>query len=404
MTLLICSCQESTQLVFYDKNAPAPVPIDLATVSVENLPGKSVLKYTVPDDENLLYVKAVFETSPGIERQTQSSKFVDTLAVEGFADAGEYPIKLYSVGKNEKVSDAVEIMVSPLIPPLAEAFSSLNLIAVFGGVAGTFSNPQKAAIKAVLMADTANIGEPYFLQSFIINNSKAEFNVRGLESKTSKYFVYLMDRWGNKTETKEYELTPLYEERLDKTLWKEHKLDSDFRNVYNNDRGFAFTNLFSDYISPWNNLAGAFLPEAALFPRYFTIDLGVIAKLSRLNLVPWWWMIYETTPRNFEIYGTLSLNPGDDLTGDEWQLIGQFETYKPSGNDPRTITQEDIDFAWPGGFNIDIKPSDIQPDPYFSVRIIRFKIISNWRNTDGTTEDDDGFSIDELTFWGTIEK
>lgn len=357
------------------------------------------MKYTIPQDDNLLYVKAVYETAPGIERQVQSSRFVDTLAIEGFANAGNYSVKLYSVGKNEKESEPIEITVSPLTPPLMEAFPSLNMIAVFGGIEGSFSNPHNAALKAVLMADTANIGKPVFLQSYTINNQNAVFSIRGLKTKPAKYYVYLVDRWGNKTETKEYELTPLYEERLDKNLWKEHKLASDFKKQYEDAGDLYFiTHLFSDYIAPWGGYYGFFYPEITRFPNYFTIDLGVTAKLSRLNLVPWWWLIYNDFPRIFEIYGTTSLNPGDNLDDDEWKLIGQFETYKPSGDDPSVITQDDINFAWPGGINIDIKPSESQPDPYFPVRIIRFKIISNWSNTEKS------YSIDELTIWGQIEE
>lgn len=399
MGMLFLSCQESESLIYYDANAAAPIAIDANTLSVENLAGKSILKYAVPTDDNLLYVKAVYEVSPGVERQTQSSRFVDTLAIEGLVDAKDYTVSLYTVGKNKKESSPTLVTVSPQTSPLAEAFPSLNLIATFGGIEGTFSNLHKAALKAVLMADTADTGDPVFLQSFVINNPNASFSLRGLDAESTKFYVYLMDRWGNKTETKAYDLTPLYEERLDKRLWKEYKLPSDFRGPHENSPGYAFTGLFNDYIDPWDGWTGGmFLPEYVQYPRYFTIDLGVTAKISRFNLVPWWWRIYDTTPRHFEVYGSAIPNPGDDLNGEEWRLLGKFETTKPSGGDPGIITQEDINFAWPGGINIDVKPSELQPDPYFPVRIIRFKIISSWSNSPTV------MALDELTIWGEVAK
>ena len=127
MLKILFGCQESTALIFYDENAPAPISIDVNSITVENLSGKSILKYIVPHDENLLYVKAIYESAPEVIREAQSSRFVDTLALEGFAKEGDYNVKLYSVGKNKKESDPVSITVSPLIPPIVEAFPSLNV-------------------------------------------------------------------------------------------------------------------------------------------------------------------------------------------------------------------------------------------------------------------------------------
>lgn len=396
--MIVISCEESANLIYYDKDAPAPAMIEVSSITVENLHGKAVLRYTVPLDENLLYVKAIYESSPGIEREATSSRFADTLALEGFSRAGDYSVKLYTVGKNEKETGPESITVSPLAPPIEDAFSSLHMIATFGGVEGAFSNVHQAPLKAVLYADLENTGEPTFLQSFVIANPSARFTIRDLPSTPAKFFVYLIDRWGNKSETKEYTLTPLFEERLDKTLWKEYKLPSDFQDTAeNNYHGYRFTHLFSGVICPKNHWAGNFIPVVLSLPSYFTIDLGVTAKISRFNMVPWWSSIYARYPKVFEIYGSAIPNPGDDLDGSEWKLIGRFRSYKPSGDDFAIRTEEDRAFIWPDGENFDVKPSDLQPDPYFPVRVIRFKIIETWwgRLT---------YSIDELTMWGEIVK
>lgn len=393
---ILYSCDETKPLIYVNEEPPAPRTVDVNTVKVKNLAGKVILSYEVPEDDNLLYVKSIYEVSPGVKRRAQSSRFVDTLALEGFARAGDFTVDLYSVGKNGKESDPVVVNVSPLTPPLVESFPSLAVIATFGGVEGHFDNPHKEALKAVVMADTADTGEPVFLQSFVINNPNAVFSIRDLPSKPSKYYVYLMDRWGNKSETKQFNLTPLFEQKLDKSLWKEHKLLSDFQNTLeNNYWGFTFKGMFDNTICPTNGWQNTFIPEVRPMPNYFTLDLGVTTKLSRFNVVPFWNYLYRDYPRTFEIYGTTYSNPGDDLEGDEWKLIGKFESYKPSGQDPSVITAEDKAFLWPNGENFDVKPSECQVDPYFPVRIIRFKITRLWHN-------DNRWSFDELTIWGEV--
>jgi hypothetical protein len=403
MLFLFCfavfmACEEDKKLIYYDKDAAAPAVIDANTVTVENFAGKSVLRYNIPVDNNLLYVRAEYESAPGVGRQAQSSRYTDTLAVEGFAAAGDYVVKLFSVGKNEKESVPVTVTVSPLTPPVAEAFPSLDIFATFGGIEGIFSNFSGQPLKVVLMIDSTG-NEPEFMQSFMIDNPDAKFSIRGLSAKPMRFFAYLMDRWGNKTDTKTYTLTPLFEEALDKTLWKEHKLPSDFPRAIENDRpGYAFPNLFSGVICPRGLWDGNFIPDNSSFPSTFTIDLGVEARLSRFNMIPWIFWIYTSHVREFEVYGTASRNPGDDLNGGDWALIGKYKSWKPSGEDPLVITDDDRNYAWPGGENFDVKASEDQPNPYFPVRIVRFKIMNTWENGEKQ------YSIDELSIWGDIVK
>jgi hypothetical protein len=403
MSFLFCfavfmACEEEKKLIYYDGSAAAPAVIDAGTVTVENFAGKSVLRYNIPVDDNLLYVRAEYESAPGVVRQAKSSRFTDSLAVEGFAAAGDYEIKLFSVGKNEKESRPVTVIASPLTPPVVEAFPSLNIIATFGGIEGYFSNLSGQPLKVVLMMDSTG-NEPEFMQSFMIDNPNAKFSIRGLPSKPIRFFAYMMDRWGNKTDMKAYTLTPIFEERLDKTRWREFKLPSDFQNTLeNNYVGYRFTGIFDNVISPWDGWFNTFIPDIHSLPSMFTIDLGVEARLSRINMIPWWQWIYTYYPREFEVYGTASRNPGDDLNGGDWTLIGKFKSWKPSGEDPLVITADDQNYAWPGGENFDVKSSDEQPDPYFPVRMLRFRITRIW------DEQLIFYSIDELFIWGEIIK
>ena len=394
---LFVACNEEQRRLYYDEDAPAPVAVDHSSVTIENYEGWSVLRYKVPDDENLLYVRAEYESAPGVVRHSKSSRFTDTIGVQGFIAAGDYEVKLFSVGKNEKESAPVTVTVSPLTPPVVEAFPSLYLIAVFGGVEGYFTNPSGQPLKVTLLMDSVG-GELQFVQSYTIDNPEAKFTLRGLPVKEMRFAAYLTDRWGNRTETKEYTLTPMFEERLDKKLWKEHKLPSDFDVPYSHpSTTYQFKGLFDDIICPMGSYGNIFVFPGRPFPQTFTLDLGVEANLSRFNLIPWWSHIYLGFPRIFELYGSASGNPGDDINGGDWQLIGKFQSWKPSGENRNLITQEDKDYIWPGGENYDVKPSEDVPDPYFSVRMLRIRVLETWNGG--------GFcAMDELTIWGGIAK
>jgi hypothetical protein len=400
LLLVFAACKEDEKLVYYDKDAPAPAVIDAGAVTVKNLAGRSVIRYEIPVDDNLLFVRAEYESAPGIVRQSKSSRFTDTLAVEGFAAAGDYEVKLFSVGKNEKESGPVTITVSPLTPPVVEAYTSLNIIATFGGIEGSFSNLSGQPLKVVLMIDSTG-NEPEYLQTFMMDNPEGRFNIRGLPSQPIRFLAYMSDRWGNKTETKEFTVTPMFEEVLDKTLWKEFKLPSDYQQALENNAAWArIGGMFSNIICPYYAWHNEFIPEVFTLPSTFTLDLGVEARLSRFNMVPSWQFIYTNFPRTFEVYGTASRNPGDDLSpGGDWTLIGKFNSWKPSGDDPLVITSDDANYAWPGGENFDVKPSTEQPDPYFPIRMIRFRIMTVWTGAVFRQ-----YAIDELTLWGEIIK
>jgi hypothetical protein len=211
----------------------------------------------------------------------------------------------------------------------------------------------------------------------------------------------MVDRWGNKTDMKEFTVTPMFEEVLDKKLWWEFKLPSDYIRYANQNSNYKIEGMFDDIICPRNQWRNLFYPEVLSLPSLFTIDLGVEAKLSRFNMVPSWQFIYTAYPREFEVYGTASDNPGDNLSpGGDWTLIGKFKSWKPSGDDLLMVTTDDQNYAWPGGENFDIKPSPEQPNPYFTVRMIRFRIMVAYKKSDSSI----AYGIDELTLWGEIIK
>ncbi|MDR2038199.1 MAG: DUF4959 domain-containing protein, partial [Bacteroidales bacterium] len=91
--LAIIGCKEEGRVDYVDDDAPAPAPVTI--VKVTNTPGGAVIKYKVPDDDNLLGVKVVY-TRNGEVCESKASKYADTLVVQGFGNTDPQMVNLYS--------------------------------------------------------------------------------------------------------------------------------------------------------------------------------------------------------------------------------------------------------------------------------------------------------------------
>ena len=196
VSIIWVGCKEEGRIDFIDDTAPAPGQV--TNVTVHNKPGGAVLRYTLPEDKNLLYIRAEYEIKPGVIHETKSSYFKDSLVLEGFGSPGIYDVKLYSVGKNEKESSPHVVQINPTTAPVQLA--SKKFRDTFGGVAIDFENPEEASLAIVLMADTANLGYKSELITYYTSMPRGTFTYRGidgLDPEEQEFSMYARDRWGN---------------------------------------------------------------------------------------------------------------------------------------------------------------------------------------------------------------
>jgi len=389
MPIVWISCKEEGRIDFIDDTAPAPGQV--TNVIVQNKPGGAVLRYTLPVDKNLLYIRAEYEIKPGVIHETKSSYFKDSLVLEGFGIPDTYDVKLYSVGKNEKQSEPYIVQINPTTAPVQLA--SKKFRDTFGGVAIDFENPEEASLAIVLMADTANLGYMSDLITYYTSTPKGSFTYRGvdgLDPVEQEFAVYVRDRWGNYSDTLTANVTPWFEEFIPKATWSDYTLPGDIPPV---NASYPIRNIW-DEVTTGTGFHGN---ETQMLPSTLTWDLGKTFKLSRLKLWPrdhaddrW----KRGHPKVFEIWGSVSPNPTGEMD-DSWIPLGRFESLKPSG--PGTqITQEDIAFAQEG-IEFDFAISDFAPNPFTPIRYIRFRTISTYANASFST-----VSILELSFWGEL--
>lgn len=388
-TLIWNSCKEEGRIDFIDESAPAPSKV--TNVIVENKPGGALLRYALPVDENLLYVRAEYEIKPGVIRETKSSYFKDSLVLEGFGVPDTYDVKLFSVGKNEKESEPYVVQINPTTPPVQLATKKFR--DTFGGVSIDFVNPEEATLAIVLMADTANLGYKSDLITYYTSAPKGTFTYRGiagLDPVEQEFSMYIRDRWNNISDTVTAKVTPWFEEFIPKSTWRDFTLPGDIPPV---NASYPTTRIWDENY----DVDGFHGMETQMLPHNVTWDLGRNIKLSRIKFWPrnhgddrW----KRGHPKIFEIWGSLSPNPTGEMD-DSWTPLGRFESLKPSG--PGTqITQEDIAFAQEG-IEFDFVVSDFAPNPYTPIRYIRFRTITTYANASFST-----VHLLEVSFWGEL--
>ena len=365
LAIILYACEGIKHEPLEDIQTKPPVPV---VSEIINYPGGAKVIYTMPEDETVLYVKAVFESHKGQVREVKSSVYKNYVELDGFGDTKEYQVKLYAVNRSEVLSDGVECTIKPLTPPIHDVFETLEVSEDFGGVNTRFSNElEKNLVFYTIYKDEEGRWIDY--DRLFTSSKYRDYSIRGLTPEPIDIGFYFRDEWGNISDTLVKNLIPLYEEMLDKKRFKAFPLPSD---TYEWQGGWGpVSNLWDgDYVS----LANLFYQKTAgaKVPNWITIDLGLRSKFSRLVVFqsaterPSYAYGYGT-PRLYEIWG--SNNPTDEW--DSWTLLMECESIKPSGSPIGVTTAEDRTYALEGeNFNF---PLDTE-----AYRYIRFKMVRSW--------------------------
>lgn len=379
------SCTKEERLDHVDENAPAPAPI--TEIKTQATPGGAKLIYKIPVDKNLAYIKAIYEIQPGVFREAKSSIYTDTLSLVGFGAVKTYDVRLYSVGKNEKESNPVAVQVTPLAPPVQTVFETLELNPTFSGVNIAFKNDTRADLAAVVMVDSTGKNTWAPLTTYYTESAAVNFSARGQKSIEKKFAVFLRDRWNNKSDTLIKLLTPKFEIEIPKTTWKPVSLDND-------EKTFASANFKLEYLydNKWSVLSGQSYASgnASKLPQSFTLDLGKKILMSRFkeHQAPTSHLYVSSAVKRFELWG--SNNPSQNGSWDNWQLLGTFESHKPSGTPVTTApTAEDKNYGNVLGEDFEFAI----PPP--AVRYIRWKTLETYSSTGQVV-------ISEITLFGEV--
>lgn len=369
---LLCSnCKKEDRTDYLDGALPAPAQV--TDIKIIPSPGGVILTYKIPKDANFHYAKAVCELKPGVVLEAKSSFYNDTLLLQGYGDTLQYDVKVYSVGKNEKASDPVTVHVQPLNPPVRTVFKTIQIIPTFGGVQVAFKNPSMANLAIVVMRDTTGLKTWSTLETFYTGADSGQFSIRGMESTTQNFAVFIRDRWYNKSDTLQKQLKPIFETLIPKANWAVLVLPGDQTELAASFYGLP--NLWNGTFS-WegNDLPYASSNNSKL-PQSFTIDLGAKVSLSRVveHQVPHDHLYAGSAVKKLEIWA--SNNPAPDGSWNSWDSLGTFSSFKPSGLPVGQVTDEDTNY---GSFiGEDFEFTSVLP----GYRYIRWKTLETYGST-----------------------
>lgn len=380
LVLLLFSCTK-------DKNYNEPASKDetkpgvVTNIRVVNFKGGAHIIYTLPNSPNLLYVMAGYEIRNGVKRETKASYYTDTITVQGFATAGEYPVTLQTVSRANIKSDPVQVTVNPQEPYYKLSAATIQLTADFGGVNVRAQNPDKRSFGYILLELDPIVNEYEIIEQHYDAAQNVNFSVRGYNTETRKFGAYILDEWGNTSDTVFATISPLFETQLNKSLFFKYSLPSDTEIGYGWDLPYLWDGKTDGYSNGWHTNPGG------SYPMICTFGLGVNAKLSRFILYnrPMQFAYSHGNLRKFSVWGTDKTSPQNavlpaysnegTVVGD-WVNLGNFVfPDPPSGLMPGATNASDEAFVAAGvNFNIPLNSP--------KTRYIRLNVAETWSGGD----------------------
>ena len=340
----------------------------VTNVQVKNDSAKAILTYSLPQVQDIAYVKAVYSLASGTTREVKASVYDNQLILDGFGDTLEHAVKLYVVNKAEVASEPVTVMVKPLENPIWGVFRAMNVLPDFNGIRITSRNPSRYNLAIEVLKDS--MGQWFPVDGLYTATDSISSPIRGLDTMPKKLAVFVRDRFMNHTDTLFTTLKPFYETAIAKSTYREFNLPGDSPSAWASNK---ISNLWDGDTEVWPNVN---ITKDEGKPSVITFDLGVTAQLSRI--VIWDYpeylnsgraYFYGGNPRKFEIWA--SPNPPLDGSWNNWTLMATCEEVKPSGLPYGQITSEDRTLGF-AGFNWDLR-ADVS-----KMRYIRIKVNQNW--------------------------
>jgi|GEM_PF-201332 len=362
LLLLFSGCGEKSLDPINEASGKPEAVTNVETVAT---PGGVYISYDIPNEEDILGVKAVFTLQDGQERELVSSYYQTHLTIKGYNDTETHSARLYVVNRAQELSDPVEVTFVPLKSSLQKVVESFSFISDFGGAKFYWQNEDKENLYFEFLGENAD-GELGAMKIIASQSEDASESLRGYDTNPHRFGAIISDRWENVSDTlypEGYVITPLFEEQLDYT-----KIEILSNNVlpassgisypYENDvrwdiSGWASGNsaysMFDGNKDTWSHTYNGTVPGAAV-----TLDLHAVIKLSRLHTIQ---RDYAYTARvyaqgnveEFEVWGALEKPAMNGKWAEAgWTKLADFETVKPSESTLGTVTDEDLSVAASG--------------------------------------------------------
>lgn len=363
---LFCRCTKKVNEPISESSGK---PMPVTDVTVENIPGGGVIYYKIPQQEDIISIKAVYTTDNGTQQEAVASVYDNKLTVRGFNSTGPRDVQLYTLNRAQEASDPVTCTVNPLESALSLTTKTMFIQEDFGGVRYSWINQYKMPLMFEFYTPDS-LGRMELVRIINSQLDTTSLSLRGYAPEPRVFGVVIKDNYGNRSDTVFPQgrfVTPIFETRLPKNKMSIMRLanDQNFTNFEGSDAKIIDDDVTSFGHSPSSSL-----------PAPFTIDLGTLAKVSRIVLFQ---RNFSSSyynwgnPRKFDLYVRRDA-PSQSGDWSEWTKIMSTEIIKPSGGASGTVTDDDLRAAINGHeFSFDLSQEPI--------RYIRIVVLSTWGNT-----------------------
>ena len=378
------SCGDEKRGWYATDNVP---PGQVFNVNHDNVPGGAIITYSVPADDDLLYVRALYQMSDGRQVEQRSSAYTTKIVVEGLGRSKKQTVHLICGDRSGNESEPYPVDIEPYDSPIYDIKESIDINEDFGGIRLNWKNPLKERIVLDLYVKDKD-GTFVEVESVYSASATGKYNLRGFPSEEALFGVTVRDRWGNKSDMIGGVFTPFFEEKLDRLKFGRW-----------NPPGIPYIDLVGSGWTIerlWDGLLvdpGFSLPNTIVLPHSITFNMGQMAYLGRLKV----WQrtsadqLYSGfNTKRFQVWG--SSHPDVNADFATWIFLGDFTSIKPSGLPLGQMTEEDVAYATAG------EDYPIQENSDIPVQYIRVHMMETWGGGTGAAQ------FYEMEFYGKIIK
>ena len=342
LTILIFTANSCSKQDDGDTTPPSVLTID----SVTPTNGGGIISYTLPNDDDILYVRAEYTNSNGVDVSRASSGYNNSIEIDGLNQTTALTITLYVIDENYNQSPPIYVELVPLESFIYLVQESIEVTTDLGGFRITWENIQSKTVYVFVHINNGIEEEIRILSS---NNSSESIAVRGLPSEEITISTRIEDFDENSTTLEEKgTLTPLFEQVIDKSTWTLVTSQSVNGNAWEGasvnfwDDVIDTTNNNSDnsYFMIWRDLNGGSLD----WPLDLVIDLNKNVKVTRFTVWQraYWYNGPSDVPYYFQEENMKSFIIYASNDAQVWEELGQFDIGDPrdsEGNIPQSALE-----------------------------------------------------------------
>ena len=370
LTILFFAVSSCSKQDDGDTTPPSVLTVD----SVTPTNGGGIISYTLPNDDDILYVRAEYTNSNGVDVSRASSSYNNSIEIDGLNQTTALTITLYVVDENYNQSAPIYVELVPLESFIYLVQESIEVNTDLGGFRITWENIQSKTVYVFVHINNGIEEEIRILSS---NNSSESIAVRGLPSEEITISTRIEDFDENSTTLEEKgTLTPLFEQVIDKSTWTLVASQSVNGNAWEGasvnfwDDVIDTTNNNSDnsYFMIWRDLNGGSLN----WPLDLVIDLNKNVKVTRFTVWQraYWYNGPSDIPYYFQEENMKSFTMYASNDAQVWEELGQFDIGDPRDSEGN-IPQSALDSAANGHeFELD--------EVSESFRYLKFSVTSNY--------------------------